>query len=139
MQADSAFQEGSERRDPYRDLVEKARQLAMDKRAKGEIPDNTTEVLDRLFIETAPPGARSEKEGLEALVDVLARYSFDPAIQPDSTRKRGRWLAVATKRILRPFSSIFLRHMTNQLNAYHAAQIEILRNLVRRAEERNRK
>lgn len=117
--------------DFYDDLLEKARALAAEKRARGEIPDNTTEALDRLFLEVAPPGARSEGEGLDALVEMLARYHFDPAVPVESTRPGLGPILRILKRILRPITAWQLRHLTDQLNAYHAAQIEILRALVR--------
>jgi len=119
--------------DPYQDLLERARALAASKRASGEIPENTTEALDRLFIEIAPPGARVEDDSLEALVEVLARYQFDPSIQLESGRSG---LARIVKRLLRPITSWQLRHLTDQMNAYSAAQAEILRALVRAAGER---
>ncbi|MGH2706057.1 MAG: hypothetical protein ACRDJ4_13490 [Actinomycetota bacterium] len=119
--------------DPYADVVERARVLAAEKRARGEIPPNTSEVLDRLFLEIAPPGARSEGEGLEALVEMLSRYSFDPAIPIDSSRPGLAPVMRAVKRLLRPLAAWQLRYLTDQLNAYHAAQNQVLRALLRGA------
>lgn len=114
--------------DPYSEIVERARALAASKRASGEIPEGTTEALDKLFIEIAPPGARVEDDSLEALIEVLGRYQFDPNIQVDAGRGG---LVRFVKRILRPITAWQLRHLTDQMNAYTAAQTEILRALVR--------
>src|SRR5258708_19870325 len=64
----------------YEEVVERARAAATAKRISGEVPEGTGAALDRLFLEVAPGGARPEGEGLEALVDMLARYRYDPAI-----------------------------------------------------------
>jgi hypothetical protein len=123
-----------ERDDPYADIVERARVLAAEKRARGDIPPNTSEALDRLFLEIAPPGARSEGEGLDALVEMLSRYSFDPAIPIDSSRPGLAPVMRVVKRLLRPLAAWQLRYLTDQLNAYHAAQNQVLRALLRGAE-----
>jgi hypothetical protein len=121
---------------PYQELLERARALAAEKRARGEIPENTTEALDRLFLEVAPPGARSEGEGLAALVEVLARYDFNPNIPIESSRPGVGGLIRLIKRVLRPITNWQLRHVTEQLNAYHTAQAEVLRALIRDLERR---
>lgn len=116
----------------YEELIERARALADEKRALGDVPGNVTEALDRLFIEVAPPGARIEGEGLEALVEMLSRYSFDPNVPVSSARPRLGGAMRLVKRALRPIAAWQLRHLTDQLNAYQAAHIEVLRALVHR-------
>lgn len=124
---------GSGAGDPYEALLERARSLAAERRARGELPENTSEALDRLFLEVAPPGARAEGEGLEALVEMLARYSFDPNVPVESTRAGLAGAIRILKRLVRPLAVWQLRHVTDQLNAYRAAEIEVLRALVRQA------
>lgn len=122
--------------DPYEDLLARARTLAAEKRARGEIPENTTEALDRLFTEVAPPGARAEADSLEALVEVLAHYSFDTNIPIDSNRRGAGWAVRLVKRALRPLVAWQIRHISDQLNAYSAAHSEVLRALVQGIKER---
>ena len=111
----------------YEDVVARARAAAAAKRISGEVPVGTGAALDRLFLEVAPGGARPEGEGLEALVDMLARYRYDPAISVASgPGARGR-VAGLVKRALRPVTVWTLRHLTDQLNAYHLAETELLR------------
>ena len=111
----------------YEDVVARARAAAAAKRISGEVPEGTGAALDRLFLEVAPGGARPEGEGLEALVDMLARYRYDPAISVASgPGARGR-VAGLVKRALRPVTVWTLRHLTDQLNAYHLAETELLR------------
>lgn len=118
--------------DAYDELRARARKLAAEKRASGEMPERITEMLDDLFEEVAPPGARAKGDGLEALVEVLARYNFDPTIPAESTREGVGWAVKLVKRVLRPITSWQLRHVTDQLNAYMSAQTEILRELIRK-------
>ena len=114
----------------YEDVVARARAAAAAKRISGEVPEGTGAALDRLFLEVAPGGARPEGEGLEALVDMLARYRYDPAIALASgPGVRGRVAGLA-KRALRPVTVWTLRHLTDQLNAYHLAEMELLRAIV---------
>jgi hypothetical protein len=114
----------------YEEVVARARAAAAAKRISGEVPEGTGAALDRLFLEVAPGGARPEGEGLEALVDMLARYRYDPAIAVGSGRGlRGRAAGLA-KRALRPVTVWTLRHLTDQLNAYHLAEMELLRAIV---------
>ncbi len=119
--------------DPYQDVVERARAAAAAKRLAGEVPDGTGVALDRLFLEVAPGGARPERDGLAAVVDMLGRYRFDPSISVASgPGLRGR-LAGLVKRGLRPVTVWTLRHLTDQLNAYHLAETELLRQIVQDA------
>ena len=114
----------------YEEVVARARAAAAAKRISGEVPEGTGAALDRLFLEVAPGGARPEGEGLEALVDMLARYRYDPAIAVASgPGLRGRVAGLA-KRALRPVTVWTLRHLTDQLNAYHLAETELLRAIV---------
>lgn len=121
--------------DPYEALLERARALALEKRAKGEVPGNTTEALDRLFLDVAPPGARMEGEGVEALIDMLSLYDFDPNIPAESTRPGFARLVRLVKRVLRPITAWQLRHVTDQMNAYRTVEVEILRSMLRRMNE----
>ena len=118
--------------DPYEALRERARALAAEKRATGEVPEGTGDALDRLFVEVAPGGARAAGEGLEAQLDMLGRYAFDPVIrvQP-GVGPRGRMVGFV-KRAIQPLAVWQLRHLTDQLNAYHLAHTEVLRELARR-------
>jgi hypothetical protein len=118
----------------YDDLVQRARELAAAKRAAGDIPPGTSEALDRLFLEVAPPGAGAEGDGPDALVEMLARYTFDPAIPVESTRPGLGALMRLVKRGLRPLATWQLRHLTDQLNAYSAAQAEVLRTILHHSE-----
>lgn len=116
--------------DPYADVVERARAAAAAKRLAGEVPEGTGAALDRLFLEVAPGGARPEGGGLEAVVDMLGRYRFDPSISVDAgPGLRGR-VAGIVKRGLQPVTVWTLRHLTDQLNAYHLAETELLRAIV---------
>lgn len=117
--------------DPYEALLERARRLAAEKRARGEIPEETGGALDRLFLEVAPPGARAEGEGLEALVDMLSRYTFDAHVPAESSRPGVGPLIALVKRLLRPVAAWQVRHLVDQINAFHAAEMEVLRALVR--------
>jgi len=120
----------------YEEVVARARAAAAAKRISGEVPEGTGAALDRLFLEVAPGGARPEGEGLEALVDMLARYRYDPAIAVSSGPGLRGLVAGLAKRALRPVTVWTLRHLTDQLNAYHLAETELLRAIVqtRRAE-----
>jgi hypothetical protein len=122
--------------DTYEDLLERARELAAAKRASGEVPPNTSEALDRLFLEVAPPGAGAEGDGLDALVEMMARYTFDPVVPVESTRPGLGAVMRLVKRGLRPIATWQLHHLTDQLNAYAAAQAEVLRAILRYAERR---
>lgn len=113
----------------FDDIVARAQSLADHKRSTGEIPEGTSSALDRLFMEVAPPGARSNEEGLLAIVDVLSRYTFESEIPIDTHRRKLGWLVRWIKRIIRPFASLSTRHLAQQLNAYHGAQVELLRAL----------
>jgi len=114
----------------YEEVVERARAAAAVKRLAGEVPEGTGAALDRLFLEVAPGGARPEGEGLEAVVDMLGRYRYDPSISVASgPGMRGRVAGLA-KRAMRPVTVWTLRHLTDQLNAYHLAETELLRSLV---------
>ena len=122
--------------DLYEDLLERARELAETKRAAGEVPPGTADALDRLFLEVAPPGAGAEGDGLDALVEMMARYTFDPVVAVESTRPGLGAVMRLVKRGLRPITVWQLRHLTDQLNAYAAAQAEVLRAILRHAERR---
>lgn len=114
----------------YQAVLERARRAAAQKRASGEVPDGTGAALDRLFLEVAPGGARAAGDGLEAAVEMLGRYRFDPAVPVQSPPGwRGR-LTGLVKHALQPVTAWQLRHLTDQLNAYHLAEIELLRRLV---------
>ena len=114
----------------YEEVVARARAAAAAKRISGEVPEGTGAALDRLFLEVAPGGARPEGEGLEAVVDMLGRYRYDPAITvAPGPGLRGRVAGLA-KRALRPVTVWTLRHLTDQLNAYHLAEMELLRAIV---------
>lgn len=114
----------------YDAVVERARRAAAEKRASGQVPDGTGEALDRLFLEVAPGGARPAGAGLEAAVEMLGRYRFDPAIPVQSPPGwRGRVTGLV-KQALQPVAAWQLRHLTDQLNAYHLAEMELLRRLV---------
>ena len=118
--------------DPYEALRERARALAAEKRATGEVPEGTGDALDRLFVEVAPGGARAAGEGLEAQLDMLGRYTFDPVVRVQSgAGARGRMVGFV-KRAIQPLAVWQLRHLTDQLNAYHLAHTEVLRELARR-------
>jgi hypothetical protein len=119
--------------DPYAALLERARALAAEKRASGDIPEGTTGALDRLFMEVAPPGARVEGEGMAGAVEMLARFRFDPIVEVETRRARFGGVVRLVKRGLSPIVAWQLRHLTHQLNAYHAAEVEILRALVEAA------
>ena len=114
----------------YEDVVERARAAAAAKRYSGAVPEGTSAALDRLFIEVAPGGARAGGEGIDAMVEMLGRYRFDPSI-PVGTAPgvRGR-AAGMLKRVLQPVAAWQLRHLTDQLNAYHQAETELLRALL---------
>ena len=114
----------------YDDVVERARAAAAAKRISGEVPEGTGAALDRLFLEVAPGGARPEGEGLEALVDMLGRYRYDPSISLASEPGVRGLVAGLAKRALRPVTVWALRHLTDQLNAYHLAETELLRAIV---------
>jgi hypothetical protein len=116
--------------DLYPGLLQRARTLAAEKRASGEIPEGVTGALDRLFLEVAPPGARVEGEGLAAALEMLARYRFNPEVEADTRRVRFGPVVRLVKRGLRPIVAWQLRHLTDQLNAYHAAEVEVLRTIV---------
>ena len=123
----------------YDSVVERARAAAARKRLAGEVPEGTAAALDRLFIEVAPGGARAEGEGLGAAVEMLGRYRFEPSISVASgPGMRGR-AASLVKRALRPVTVWTLRHLTDQLNAYHQAQTELLRAIVQGEEARRGK
>lgn len=124
----------SEAEPGYDEIVARARAAAAAKRASGEVPEGTNEALDRLFVELAPAGARPAGNGLEDVVEMLARYRFDPAIPLPSpaaqaTGMRGK-VASLVKRAAQPLATWQLRHLTDQLNAYHLAEAELLRSLV---------
>ena len=114
----------------YEEVVERARAAATAKRLSGEVPEGTGAALDRLFLEVAPGGARPEGEGLEAVVDMLGRYRYDPAIALSSGPGLRGMVAGLAKRALRPVTVWTLRHLTDQLNAYHLAETELLRAIV---------
>jgi hypothetical protein len=114
----------------YEEVVERARAAATAKRLSGEVPEGTGAALDRLFLEVAPGGARPESEGLEAVVDMLGRYRYDPAIALSSGPGLRGMVAGLAKRALRPVTVWTLRHLTDQLNAYHLAETELLRAIV---------
>ena len=119
----------------YEEILGRARAAAAAKRLSGEIPDGTGVALDRLFLSVAPPGARPEGEGLAAAVEMLGRFRFDPSIavagQP-GPGLRGKASRLA-KRALQPVTAWQLRHLTDQLNAYHLAETELLRAVVEAA------
>ena len=121
----------------FDDVVARAKALAAEKRASGEIPEGTSSALDRLFLEVAPPGARAEADGLRSIVDVLARYTFDPVIPVDTHRRKLGWLVRLVKRLVRPFAAFATRHLAHQLNAYHGAEIELLRAIVQEVQSNN--
>src|SRR5712691_2047485 len=114
----------------YEEVVARARAAAAAKRLSGEVPEGTGAALDRLFLEVAPGGARPEGEGLEAVVDMLGRYRYDPSISVSSGPGMRGSLAGLAKRALRPLTVWTLRHLTDQLNAYHLAETELLRAIV---------
>src|SRR5947209_10014223 len=114
----------------YEEFVVRARAAAAAKLISGEVPECTGAALGRLFLEVAPGGARPEGEGLEALVDMLARYRYDPAIAVSSGPGLRGLVAGLAKRALRPVTVWTLRHLTDQLNAYHLAETELLRAIV---------
>ena len=114
--------------------MERARAAATAKRLSGEVPEGTGAALDRLFLEVAPGGARPEGEGLEAVVDMLGRYRYDPAIALSSGPGLRGMVAGLAKRALRPVTVWTLRHLTDQLNAYHLAETELLRAIVQSRE-----
>src|SRR3979411_1028136 len=120
--------------DSYEDVVERARAAAAAKRLSGEVPEGTGAALDRIFLEVAPGGARPEGEGLEAVVDMLGRYRYDPAIALSSGPGLRGMVAGLAKRALRPVTVWTLRHLTDQLNAYHLAETELLRAIVQTRE-----
>ena len=121
----------------YEEVVERARAAAAVKRLSGEVPEGTGAALDRLFLEVAPGGARTEGEGLEAVVDMLGRYRYDPSISVGSgPGVRGKVTGLA-KRALRPVTVWTLRHLTDQLNAYHLAETELLRLIVQTSETKS--
>jgi hypothetical protein len=118
----------------YEEVVERARAAAAAKRLSGEVPEGTGAALDRLFLEVAPGGARPEGEGLEAVVDMLGRYRYDPSIALASGPGLRGMVARLAKRALRPVTVWTLRHLTDQLNAYHLAETELLRAIVQTRE-----
>lgn len=118
----------------YREVVERARAAAAAKRLSGEVPQGTGAALDRLFLEVAPGGARPEGTGLEAVVDMLGRYRYDPSISVASGPGMRGKVAGLAKKALRPVTVWTLRHLTDQLNAYHLAETEMLRQLVQTRE-----
>ncbi|MEA2590965.1 MAG: hypothetical protein QOD62_796 [Actinomycetota bacterium] len=118
----------------YEEVVERARAAAAAKRLSGEVPEGTGAALDRLFLEVAPGGARPEGEGLEAVVDMLGRYRYDPSIALASAPGLRGMVAGLAKRALRPVTVWTLRHLTDQLNAYHLAETELLRAIVQTRE-----
>ncbi|MEA2502659.1 MAG: hypothetical protein QOD01_2770 [Actinomycetota bacterium] len=118
----------------YEEVVERARAAAAAKRLSGEVPEGTGAALDRLFLEVAPGGARPEGEGLEAVVDMLGRYRYDPSIALASGPGLRGMVAGLAKRALRPVTVWTLRHLTDQLNAYHLAETELLRAIVQTRE-----
>src|ERR1700704_3067431 len=86
----------------YEEVVERARAAARAKRLSGGGPEGTGAALDRIFLEVAPGGARPEGEGLEAVVDMLGRYRYDPAIALSSGPGLRGMVAGLAKRALRP-------------------------------------
>ena len=114
--------------------MERARAAATVKRLSGEVPEGTGAALDRLFLDVAPGGARPEGEGLEAVVDMLGRYRYDPAIALSSGPGLRGMVAGLAKRALLPVTVWTLRHLTDQLNAYHLAETELLRAIVQTRE-----
>jgi hypothetical protein len=132
----------SEEGPSYEEIVARARAAAAAKRASGEVPEGTSAALDRLFLEVAPGGARPRdgagEDALGQVVEMLGRYRFDPSIPiggAPGPGMRGR-VAGLVKRAVQPLATWQLRHLTDQLNAYHLAETELLRSLVeeRRAE-----
>ena len=123
--------------DAYEQVVERARAAAAAKRLSGEVPEGTGAALDRLFLEAAPPGARPDGEGLEAVAAMLGRYRFDPAVSVESGPGLRGSAARLAKRALRPVTVWALRHLTDQLNAYHQAESELLRSIVEAQTRRN--
>jgi hypothetical protein len=132
----------SEEGPTYEEIVARARAAAAAKRASGEVPEGTSAALDRLFLEVAPGGARPRggagEDALGEVVEMLGRYRFDPSIPVGRLAgpgMRGR-VAGLVKRAVQPLATWQLRHLTDQLNAYHLAETELLRSLVeqRRAE-----
>src|SRR5882762_9596463 len=118
----------------YEEVVARARAAAAAKRLSGEVPEGTGAALDRLFLEVAPGGARPQGEGLEAVVDMLGRYRYDPAIAVSSGPGLRGMVAGLAKRALLPVTVWTLRHLTDQLNAYHVAETELLRAIVQTRE-----
>ena len=122
----------------YEDIVERSRAAAAAKRASGEVPLGTNEALDRLFLEVAPPGARGGSGGgLGEVVEMLGRYRFDPSVLVGGDAGpgvRGKVVG-AVKRVLQPLTTWQLRHLTDQLNAYHQAETELLRSLVEQRQQ----
>lgn len=117
----------------YEAFLQQARAAAARKRLSGEVPEGTGAALDRLFVEVAPAGARAGGQGLEAVLEMLGRYRFDPSVSVGAAPGvRGR-AAGMLKRALQPVTSWQLRHLTDQLNAYHQAEIDLLRALVEQA------
>jgi hypothetical protein len=123
----------------YDEIVGRARAAAAAKRASGEVPEGTSAALDRLFLEVAPGGARSDGEGLGGVVEMLGRYRFDPSIRladpGPAAGMRGRMVGLV-KRALQPLTAWQLRYLTDQLNAYHLAETELLRTLVEERQQR---
>lgn len=119
---------------PYDKILERARELAAQKRLSGDVPPDLSGMLDRVFLEVAPPGAPARGDGFEALVDVLSRYKFRPEVfvePPIDGRSR---FTFVIKRLLKPIAAWQMRHLTDQLNAYHAALIDLLQEVIKRVE-----
>src|SRR2546425_10485313 len=98
----------------YEEVAERARAAAAAKRLSGEVPEGTGAALDRLFLESAPAGARPEGEGLEGVAAMLGRYRFDPAVSVESGPGLRGSAARLAKRALRPAVVGALRHVTDQ-------------------------
>jgi hypothetical protein len=61
---------------------------------------------------------------------MLGRYRYDPSISVASGPGMRGMVAGLAKRAMRPLTVWTLRHLTDQLNAYHLAETELLRTLV---------
>lgn len=114
--------------------VFQAKQEAAARAKLGEIPSDLTERLDAQFQSVAPRGASSMDE-VESLVEALLAWQFIPEVPRTSTRTRGAWAARLAKRFLAPLTTWQLRHLTDQMNAYSAVQAEVLRAILRRADD----
>jgi hypothetical protein len=111
------------------DVGQEALQRARDLLEREGVPAELAQELDADWRAVAP-SAPPRGDGIEQLLEVLSRYTISPRVRVHSTRPRLGWVVRLVKRVLGPVQVVLLRHVTDQINAFHVAETEILRELV---------